>query len=108
LITVYDAIDCDLAPVGGPREGAVADTLMQEVDLRTGLVMYEWHSLDHVPLESSYSSPALTSRADPFDYFHINSLECRAGRRPAGRLTQHVGGIRHRSDYRPGPLGAGG
>jgi hypothetical protein len=74
LITVYDAIDCDLAPVGGPREGAVADTLMQEVDLRTGLVMYEWHSLDHVPLESSYSSPALTSRADPFDYFHINSL----------------------------------
>jgi hypothetical protein len=74
LITVYDAIDCNLSSVGGPREGAVADTLMQEIDLRTGLVMYEWHSLDHVPLESSYSSPATTSREDPFDYFHINSL----------------------------------
>jgi hypothetical protein len=47
---------------------------MQEIDLKTGLVMYEWHSLDHVPLESSYSSPATTSRADPFDYFHINSV----------------------------------
>jgi hypothetical protein len=75
LITVYDAIDCDLAPFGGPHDGAVADTLMQEIDLRTGLVMYEWHSLDHVPLESSYSSPAPTSRADPFDYFHINSVK---------------------------------
>jgi hypothetical protein len=74
LITVYDAIDCNLSSVGGPSESAVADTLLQEIDLRTGLVMYEWHSLDHVPLESSYSSPASTSRADPFDYFHINSL----------------------------------
>jgi hypothetical protein len=75
LITVYDAIDCDLSSVGGPRNGAVADTLLQEIDLKTGLVMYEWHSLDHVPLESSYSAPAPTNRADPFDYFHINSLD---------------------------------
>jgi len=75
LITVYDAIDCDLQSVGGPRDGALADTLMQEIDLKTGLVMYEWHSLDHVPLANSYSSPASTSRANPFDYFHINSID---------------------------------
>jgi hypothetical protein len=74
LITVYDAIDCNLSAPGGPRDGAVADTLLQEIDLRTGLVMYEWHSLDHVPLENSYSLAATTSRANPFDYFHINSL----------------------------------
>ena len=49
-ITVYDAIDCNLSSVGGPKDGAVADTLLQEIDLKTGLVMYEWHSLDHVPL----------------------------------------------------------
>jgi hypothetical protein len=75
LITVYDAIDCDLSSVGGPRDGAVADTLLQEIDLKTGLVMYEWHSLDHVPLQSSYASAAPTSRAEPFDYFHINSID---------------------------------
>jgi hypothetical protein len=75
LITVYDAIDCDLSSVGGPRNGAVADTLLQEIDLRTGLVMYEWHSLDHVPLANSYSSAAPTTRAEPFDYFHINSID---------------------------------
>ena len=75
LITVYDAIDCNLSSVGGPRDGAVADTLVQEIDLKTGLVMYEWHSLDHVPLQNSYSSAAPTSRSEPFDYFHINSID---------------------------------
>ncbi len=75
LITIYDAIDCNLSTVGGSARGAVADTLLQEVDLKTGLVMYEWHSLDHVPLQNSYSSPAPTTRAEPFDYFHINSVD---------------------------------
>jgi Arylsulfotransferase (ASST) len=75
LITIYDAVDCNLSAVGGPRDGAVADTLLQEIDLKTGLVMYEWHSLDHVPLQSSYNSAAPTSRAEPFDDFHINSID---------------------------------
>jgi hypothetical protein len=78
LITVYDAIDCNLSGVGGPRDGAVADTLVQEIDLKTGLVMYEWHSLDHVPLQSSYNGAAPTSRSEPFDYFHINSIDLEA------------------------------
>lgn len=74
-ITVYDAIDCNLSSAGGPADGAVADTLLQEIDLKTGLVMYEWHSLDHVPRQSSYASAAHTSRQEPFDYFHINSID---------------------------------
>jgi hypothetical protein len=83
LITVYDAIDCNLSSVGGPRDGAVPDTLLQEIDLKTGLVMYEWHSLDHVSLASSYASvapvskgePAPVSKGEPYDYFHINSID---------------------------------
>ncbi len=75
LITVYDGIDCDLSAVGGPRDAAVADTLLQQIDLRTGLVMYEWHSLDHVPLSDSYASARHASRTTPFDYFHINSID---------------------------------
>jgi hypothetical protein len=74
-ITVYDAIDCNLSSVGGPKDGAVADTLLQEIDLKTGLVMYEWHSLDHVPLRYSYASAAHASRQEPYDYFHINSID---------------------------------
>ncbi len=75
LITVYDGIECDLHAVGGPRRGAVADTLMQELDLATGLVRYEWHSLDHVPLSDAYVSPLPGSLKEPFDYFHINSID---------------------------------
>jgi hypothetical protein len=77
LITVFDGIDCDLSAVGGPRTAAVADTLMQEIDLKTGLVRYEWHSLDHVPLGDSYASARDASRTTPFDYFHINSIDVR-------------------------------
>jgi hypothetical protein len=75
LITVYDGIDCNLAPVGGPAKGAVADTLMQELDLATGLVRYEWHSLDHVPLSDTYVSPLPGSPKEPFDFFHINAVD---------------------------------
>jgi Arylsulfotransferase (ASST) len=75
LITIYNAIECNLSAAGGPREGALADSIMQEIDLRTGLVMFEWHSVDHVPLSDSYSSARTTSRTTPFDYFHINSID---------------------------------
>ncbi|MEA2209695.1 MAG: hypothetical protein QOF54_2172, partial [Solirubrobacteraceae bacterium] len=77
LITIYDGIDCDLSSVGGPRTAAVADTLLQALALKTGLVRYEWHSLDHVPLSDSYASAAHASRTTPFDFFHINSIDVR-------------------------------
>ena len=75
LITVYDGIDCDLSRSGGARNAAIADTLLQEIDLKTGLVMFEWHSLDHVPLSDSYVSDHHSSEQTPFDYFHINSID---------------------------------
>lgn len=75
LITVYAGVDCDLSSVGGPRNAAVVDTLLQEIDLRTGLVMYEWHSLDHVALGESYASAVHSSLTTPFDYFHMNSID---------------------------------
>ncbi|HSS38186.1 MAG TPA: arylsulfotransferase family protein, partial [Polyangia bacterium] len=78
LITVYDGIDCDLSSVGDARDAAVADTLFQQIDLKTGLVMYEWHSLDHVALADSYASAKHASRTTPFDYFHINAVDVRS------------------------------
>jgi hypothetical protein len=75
IITVYDGIDCDLSSVGGADDAAVADTLFQEIDLKTGLVMYEWHSLDHVPLADSYASAKQATRTKPFDFFHINAVD---------------------------------
>lgn len=74
LITAYEPIYCDLSSAGGPAYGAVTDGVLQEIDVRTGLVMYQWTSLDHVALAESYEH-AWTSHTDwPFDFFHINSL----------------------------------
>ena len=75
LFTVYDAIRCNLSAYGGPSNGAVADTLFQEIDLHTGLVRYEWHALDHVALGDSYE-PLGSGGTDvsPWDYFHINAI----------------------------------
>jgi hypothetical protein len=81
VLTVFDPIHCDLSAVGGPHGGAVTDAIFQEVDLRTGLVRREWHSLDHVPLSDSYSTATTTSVEWPFDYFHVNSID----QLPSGR-----------------------
>jgi Arylsulfotransferase (ASST) len=75
LITVFDPIYCNLSRWGGPQGGAVTDSVYQEVDLRTGLVRREWHSVDHVPLSASYSSVLKATREWPFDFFHLNSID---------------------------------
>ena len=46
---------------------------LQEVDVKTGLVMFEWHAYAHVPLSDSYWQ-APRSPDEPWDYFHINSV----------------------------------
>lgn len=75
LLTVFDPIRCNLSKVGGPSNGAVTDSLFQEIDLKTHLVRREWHPLDHVPLTHSYSSATSASPAWPYDYFHLNSID---------------------------------
>ena len=75
VLTVFDPIDCNLSSEGGPRGGAVTNSIFQEIDLRTGLVRREWDSLDHVPLSDSYSTATTTSTEWPFDYFHTNSVD---------------------------------
>ncbi len=74
LITAYDPIRCDLSQVGGAPDGAVTDSLFQEIDVRTGLVMYQWTSVDHVALGESHEHAGDSSIGSPFDFFHLNSV----------------------------------
>ena len=74
LITAWKPLSCDLEGVGGPANGAVYDASFQEIDVRTGLVRYEWDSLDHVPLTDSYMPASGASVAWPYDWFHLNSI----------------------------------
>lgn len=76
-ITVYTPIRWDLRPVGGKADGIVLDGVVQEIDLATGLVEFEWHSLDHIPLsESTVHPPNDTTTA--WDYVHLNSVDVHA------------------------------
>ena len=74
LLTAYNPVPADLSAVGGPKYGAVWGGIAQELDIETGRVLFEWHSLEHVGIEESY----LESSSDPrysYDYFHINSID---------------------------------
>ena len=80
LLTVFDPIACNLSAVGGPSGGAVTDSVFQEIDMASGLVRREWHSLDHVALSESYSSPVGVTTQWPyvrFRYSASSTVTCR-------------------------------
>ncbi len=79
-LTAYNVMRCDLSTVGGVRNGVVIDTVIQQVDMKTGLVRWEWHSLDHVAASDSHAPVPTT--AIPWDTFHLNSIDIE----PGGRL----------------------
>jgi len=82
-ITVYHEVPVDLRSAGGPKDGYAEDSVVQEIDIRTRKVVFEWHSLDHVPLTESiqaHREPALhATKKRPLDYFHVNSIADGAG-----------------------------
>lgn len=73
-ILAYSPVRANLSSAGGPAHGIALEGVIQEIDIHTGLVMWEWHSLAHVGLAQSYSTPSTTATT-PFDYFHIDSLD---------------------------------
>ncbi len=50
LLTAYTETRTDLSPIGGQNDAPVWEGIAQELDLETGEVLFEWHSLDHVGL----------------------------------------------------------
>jgi len=107
LATVYSPVLVDGKPV--------LDSIIQRIDVRTGLVVWEWHALGHIPLSESYASPAVSAAND---VYHINSVQpIDGGRRllvsardasaiysvdaRSGRIAWRLGG--RRSTFRMGP-----
>lgn len=74
LALSYYEVKQDLRSVGGHRNGTVVDGVVQEIDLETGLVIFEWHSLGEVPLKESLQDVP-PGETNPFDYVHLNSAE---------------------------------
>ncbi len=72
-IPITTLATANLTAVGGPKSGVVVTNIIQEVDIRTGQVLWEWHALGHVPVAASYERYSPNQSA--YDYFHLNSIQ---------------------------------
>jgi Arylsulfotransferase (ASST) len=71
LVTCRPAITrADVGAIGGPRNGTVYDSIVQEIDVRTGRLLLEWRGLDHIALAESHRAPG-----GVVDYLHVNSVQ---------------------------------
>ncbi len=105
-------VSADLSSVGGSKDGQVAESVIQEIDVQTGRVLLEWRSLEHVSISESYMRPG-----GVYDFMHANSIDVTpdgnllvSGRhtwalykleRSTGRILWRLGG--KRSDFSMGP-----
>ena len=112
LVTAHVVRAANLSSVGGPANGQVIGSVIQEVAVPSGRVLFEWRSLDHVAIEESYAG--YTGHA--YDYFHVNSIDVDADghllvsarntwavykvHAKTGRVLWRLGG--KRSDFRMG------
>jgi hypothetical protein len=74
LMTAYSPIRWDLRPYGGQLGGIILDCIVQEVDVATGLVLFEWHALDHFSPSDSYVGPS-DDTTTAWDFVHVNSID---------------------------------
>ncbi len=72
LLLSYDRVKRDTRFAGGALHGRIVDNVVQEVELATGLVVFEWHSAGQVPVATSRTR---ANGPRSWDYFHINSVE---------------------------------
>jgi hypothetical protein len=74
LILSYTTATADLTSIGGPADQTVIDGVVQEIDIATGKVLFQWNSADHVPYSQS-EQPLPAAASDPWDWFHINAVK---------------------------------
>ena len=73
LITADTVTTANLTSIGGPADQRVIDGVVQEIDIRTGRVLFQWDSAAHVPYADSYV-PRPSSPSTLWDWFHINAV----------------------------------
>jgi len=78
LMTIYHRRHVDLTSIGGPKDGLIWDGIVQEVDIPSGRVLFEWHSYPQIGIKESYSNPPkkqLGTKPFPYDYIHVNAID---------------------------------
>ena len=62
----------NLTSLGLSAHQQVINGVVQEIDIKTGKLLFQWDSAGHVPYSDSYGP--LPQRGTPWDWFHINAV----------------------------------
>ena len=73
-ITAFAPQHRDLSSLGGLTDGLMDDGVIQEIDIKTGLVMFQWDALGHVALSDTYMRTPHFG-GEVLDYFHPDSID---------------------------------
>jgi hypothetical protein len=73
LIVADTITTANLTSIGGPADQKVVDSIVQEIDVSTGKVLFQWNAAGHVPYKDS-EQPRPASAATPWDWFYINAV----------------------------------
>jgi outer membrane protein assembly factor BamB len=78
LLIGHRLVRRDLTSLGGSPNAWVSDGIVQEVDVATGKVVFQWDGLKHIPVGQTQIAVDRfgrgTTRAKPVDYTHLNSV----------------------------------
>ncbi|KUJ17741.1 uncharacterized protein LY89DRAFT_684698 [Mollisia scopiformis] len=78
LLTQYLFEEATFGGVGPrSRKGFIWDSVIQEVDIETKKVLFEWHAAEHFNIDESEFPSGGTGRNSKsgYDFFHINSID---------------------------------
>jgi hypothetical protein len=71
LILGFRTLNRNLRKYGGPEHSAILDNVVQEVDIRTGRVLFQWSAARKLSPRASYIRPPATGG---WDAYHVNSV----------------------------------
>lgn len=76
-MTTYEKIPADLSSLNGPAAGWIYDGIVQEIDIGTGSLIFEWRASDHYQVSDTFLPINGKGRTSDtaFDFFHINSVD---------------------------------
>lgn len=82
VITAYQIKNADLRSIGGPEDGQIYDSIVQEINIETGKLLFQWRASEHVDitqvprtLDTEAGTYIDHEGQQAWDFFHINSID---------------------------------
>src|SRR4051794_14662225 len=71
LVLGFRTVNRNLKRYGGVEHSAILDNVIQEIDIKTGKILFEWSAARRLSPRSSYIKPPKTGG---WDAYHINAI----------------------------------